>query len=144
MAENSKIKRFLKKVRGVILYVLVVAVLVYGLPKILSWVLQTEYPMAAITSNSMWPVLKKGDLVLISGVNKEEIAVGDIVVFFNENWAFTIHRVVELGEEKLVTKGDANAVRDTAVRYEKVAGRLLTRVPKLGFISMLAGRREDK
>lgn len=147
MTENSKIKKFLKKVRGVVLYFLVVAALVYIIPMALSWILQTKYPMAAITSNSMWPTLKKGDLVLIKGVSKNEITVGDIVVFVNEKNAFTIHRVVELGEETLVTKGDANAVRDEAVRYEDVVGRLLrvgswnVRIPKLGFISMLVGKR---
>ena len=39
----------------------------------LSWYLDTPYPMAAITSGSMWPVLKEGSLVFIKSVKKKKL-----------------------------------------------------------------------
>ena len=54
-------------------------VIIFGLPKFLSWSLDTPYPLASITSGSMWPALHEGDLVFIEGVEKDELKVGDIV-----------------------------------------------------------------
>ena len=44
-------------------YLVLIVVIVVGVPKFLSWYLDTDSPMAAITSGSMWPELKKGDLI---------------------------------------------------------------------------------
>ena len=51
-----------------ILYVVILATILFGVPRFLSWYLETPYPIAAITSGSMWPALKEGDLVFIEGV----------------------------------------------------------------------------
>ena len=124
------------------LYVAIVVSIVFGLPKYLSWQFGTEYPMAAITSGSMWPVLHTGDFTLIRAVPQEIIAVGDIVVWKNEK-GFTIHRVVKLDKDTLTTKGDANFTEDPPVRYQDVVGRVVmffgkpTRIPYLGYISMI-------
>ena len=140
--QMSKGKKLFKKIGGTILYILVVAALVYYTPKALSYALNTEYPMAAITSGSMWPELQKGDLVFIQGIDPRTLQVDDIVVYTNRKNAFTIHRVVELKEDSLVTKGDANNVNDDPVQYEDIVGKLYTigdwnaRIPKLGLISI--------
>ncbi len=144
---DGKKSTLLKKIRGAAIYVLVVAALVYLLPKTLAWTLKTDYPMAAITSNSMWPTLKKGDLVFIQGVAKSDLKVGDIVVYANEQNFFTIHRISELRENDLTTKGDANSVNDSPVKYQDIVGRLLrfgshyARLPKLGIISITVGKK---
>jgi signal peptidase I len=131
---------------NVVIYIAIVAVLVFGLPRFLSSTLQTPYPMAAITSGSMWPALKEGDLVFIQGnITKEELTAGDIVVYRNQgNNTLTIHRIVKLGEETFVTKGDANFSEDAPARYEDLVGRTLTffgrsvHVPYLGSITVFA------
>ena len=139
---KQKTKKLLKSLMGWILYVGFLAGLIYGIPRGLSYLLKTEYPMAAITSGSMWPVLKKGDLILIKGINeKEEIKLDDVIVYRNEK-GFTIHRVIKLNEETLVTKGDANNVKDKPIKYEDVIGKLLVmnnkplRIPLLGMVSV--------
>ncbi len=138
---QSRTVRIFKIIIGTILYILLVVGLIWGMPKGLSYYLNTQYPMAAITSGSMWPELKKGDLVFIEGVDPKTIKVDDIIVYANEKNAFTIHRVVELKEDSLITKGDANNIADKPIVYEDIIGRLYkignwnARVPKLGFIS---------
>ena len=145
--QKPKKKSILKIIGGIILYLVLVLALVYFLPKALSLALNTEYPMAAITSGSMWPELKKGDLVFIQGIDPKTIQVNDIIVYANERSAFTIHRVIELKEDTLITKGDANNVPDKPVKYEDIIGRLLTisnwhaRLPKLGYISITVNKR---
>lgn len=136
----------LKSAISWILYIVILIGLVYGTPKALAFFLETDYPMASITSGSMWPALKKGDLVLIKGVDgKEEIKVDDIIVYRNPK-GFTIHRVIEINEDTLVTKGDANNVKDSPIKYEEVIGKTLTfnnkpfRIPFLGKIGLLINK----
>src|SRR3970282_1465886 len=43
---------------------------VYSTPRTLVWALDPDSPLAAITSSSMWPELRKGELVLIERVDK--------------------------------------------------------------------------
>lgn len=136
----------LKSVIGWILYIAILVGLVYGIPKGLAYFLETDYPMASITSGSMWPALKQGDLILIKGVSsKEEIQIGDIIVYRNPK-GFTIHRVIKLNENTLITKGDANNVEDAPVKYEEVIGKTATlnnkpfRIPFIGKIGLLINK----
>jgi signal peptidase I len=143
---ESKTKRIIKSLIWTVLYISFIFGLIWFLPRGLSYALKTDYPMAAITSGSMWPVLKRGDLIFVQGIEKSEINEGDIVVYTNEKNAFTIHRIIELREDTLVTKGDANNVSDKPVKYEDIVGRLYkigernARVPKLGLISTFASK----
>ena len=139
-------KEVWKNLIGWVLYIAILIGLVYGIPRGLAYVLKTDHPMASITSGSMWPELKKGDLILIKGINsKEEINIGDIIVYTNVK-GFTIHRVIEMNENNLVTKGDANNVKDSPIKYEEVIGKTLTinnkpfRIPFLGIIGLLVNK----
>ena len=124
-------------------YIIIVVVIVVGTPKALSYALGTQYPVASITSGSMWPALKKGDMVLIKHVDKSELEIGDVIVYQNER-GFTIHRIVELNEDTLKTKGDANNVSDQPIKYDEIVGRALkwngkpVRIPKLGYLTIWA------
>ena len=138
-------KKLLKILKEIVIYGLIVVALIYGIPKGLVYLLGTDYPMASITSSSMWPALKEGDLVLIKAVTQEELEINDVIVYQNEK-GFTIHRLVKLNEETLVTKGDANNVNDSPVKYEQVVGRIVEfrdkplRIPYLGMISVFVSK----
>jgi len=138
--------KFFKDLIGWVLYIAVLVGLVYGTPRVLASVLDTAYPMAAITSGSMWPALKKGDLILIKGIDsKEEVKEGDIIVYKNPK-GFTIHRVVKINEDTLITRGDANNVSDSPIKYEEIIGKTLSfngkivRIPLLGNINILLNK----
>lgn len=133
-----------------VIYVVIVGGIVYGLPKFLSSALHTPFPMAAITSGSMWPQLKQGDMVFIrGGLTKNDVKVGDVVVWRSETGqGFVIHRVAELKEDTFVTKGDANFTNDPPVKYEQLVGKALTwgangalvHLPYLGSITTYASQ----
>jgi signal peptidase I len=131
---------------GTLLYIVVLIGIVLGLPRFLSWSLNTQYPMAAITSGSMWPVLKTGDLVFVQGgIIKADLHIGDVVVYRNRvNNTLTIHRVVKLNDDTFVTRGDANFSDDSPASYADIIGKNLTlfgrplRIPYLGSITIFA------
>lgn len=129
---------------SMLVYVLITGGILFGVPRGLSLALNTDFPMAAITSGSMWPELKVGNLVFIEGINGRDAEIGDIVVFSNENNTFTIHRVAELKKNTLITKGDANFKDDKPVPYENVIGRTVSlfgkplSIPYIGSITVFA------
>ena len=133
-----------------VIYIVIVGGIVYGLPKFLSWYLQTPYPMASITSGSMWPLLHEGDMVFIKGgMQKEDVKVGDVIIWraADNELGFVIHRVVEIRENEFVTKGDANFTEDPPVTYDRIIGRAVTfksgklmHVPWLGSLTTFAGK----
>ncbi len=136
---NKKVKSII----GILIYIVIVAVIAIGTPKALSYFLGTEYPIASITSGSMWPALKKGDMVFIEKTDKSELKIGDIIVYKN-NKGFTIHRIVELNEDTLKTKGDANDISDLPIKYDEIVGRTVNwknkpiKIPQIGNITIWA------
>jgi len=140
--KNKKQKNsFKKNIIEWIVWLLIFLIIVIATPKFLTKALNSEYPIASITSSSMWPVIKKGDIIFIKGVDgKNDISIGDIVVYNNPR-GFTIHRVVELNEDTFITKGDANNVNDPPVKYEELIGKAVyikdkpLRIPHLGKLS---------
>ena len=138
-----KMKKVIKTILEWTAYILVFALIVWGTPEALKKMLNSEYPIASVTSSSMWPALKKGDLILIKGAGgKNDIEIGDIVVYANEK-GFTIHRVIELKEDTFITKGDANNIKDKPIEYDKLIGKTLNfknkpiRIPFLGKLSQI-------
>ncbi len=141
--------KIIKSIIEWLIYAVIFVAIVWGTPKVLAKVLNTPYPIAAITSSSMWPALKQGDLVFIQGVTgKDQVKMGDIVVYRNPSTGsgqvgFTIHRVVQLNNDNLITKGDANNIEDPAVTYQEIIGKTVVisgktlRVPYLGNLSQL-------
>ena len=141
---RSKKMRVLFGFGNVLMYFAITGGILFGLPRGLSHYLNTDFPMASITSGSMWPALKTGSLVFIEGIHGREAEVGDIVVFRNDGGSFTIHRVVRVAEGNLITKGDANFTEDDPVDYENVIGRAVTfrekpiNIPYVGSITVFA------
>jgi signal peptidase I len=126
-------------------YLAVVAGAVYYAPKLLVEVTDTEHPVATVSSSSMWPTLKKGDVILIHGVDSpEDLAVGDIVAFHHD-LGVTVHRIIEISGQTLTTQGDANPIEDKPVDISQVVGKLVTfkghivKIPTFGGIGKIFG-----
>ncbi len=62
---KNKSKNFKKIIIEWAIYIAIFALIVLGTPKLLTKILDSEYPIASITSSSMWPSIKRGDIVFI-------------------------------------------------------------------------------
>lgn len=87
------------------------------------------YGAAIVLSGSMEPTFSKGDLIIVQETS--EFAVDDIVVFQDMN-SLVVHRIVELRDDLVVTKGDANNVADDAIELMFVKGKVLFWIPAVG------------
>lgn len=132
------------------LYVVFIVGAAYLAPRAISRALDTPHPMAAITSQSMFPTLKRGDMVFIQGVDKvTDLEVGDIIAYDDDVSGLVIHRIIEIDGEKLHTIGDANLSPDDWISFDQVVGRTLTlagrmaKVPYLGNLPILFGASSD-
>lgn len=95
----------------------------------------------AIVSGSMEPEFPVGSLVYAEAATPDELAVGEVAVFWR-NDEVVIHRVEENHPEsgELVTKGDANDGIDAhPALYENVIGRAVNKVPGIGYFIMALG-----
>ena len=136
-------RRRLRGLLGWLIYLgVILGAIVLG-PTALGWALGSEYPMATISSGSMWPALKEGDVVLLKGADSiDDVKVGDIIAFRHVD-GFAIHRIARIEGEQITTRGDANTREDEPIQIEAVIGKVPTiagttaRIPYLGNISFL-------
>jgi signal peptidase len=89
-----------------------------------------------VLSDSMYPSFRTNDLIFVRKIehlSKETLEIGDIVAF-NRNGKLTIHRIVELNDMNLMTKGDNNDVDDHPILYSDIYGKHLFSVYQLGLL----------
>jgi len=72
---------------------------------------------------SMLPAICPGDELLIKSFDCNECAVGDVVAFRRDTRLF-VHRVVESGNGRVVTQGDALSVPDMPVNAAEFLGKV--------------------
>jgi signal peptidase len=100
----------------------------------------------SVMSGSMEPTVSTGDLVVAMPIGPEAARSGDIVTFTDpqRKERLLTHRVassVRRGDSySFVTKGDANkTVERWSVAADGRIGRVVFRIPKLGYLMTLGG-----
>lgn len=91
-----------------------------------------------VSSDSMAPVLNRGDLIFVKPTPFSTIQSGDIITFSIADTP-TTHRVysVDTSAGTLRTKADASSFLDpTPITADAVIGSLFYRLPKLGQIQL--------
>lgn len=90
-------------------------------------------PARVVTSDSMVPTLRAGDVLWIRPISGA-ITPGQIVSY-NEQGKLITHRVVAIEGDTLITKGDNNREVDPwRVSTEDVIGSPVLRIPYLGYL----------
>ncbi|MCE4625633.1 MAG: signal peptidase I [Desulfurococcales archaeon] len=89
-----------------------------------------------VTSGSMQPGIKTGDIVVIKLVNPRTVSVGDIILYEHEN-GYVLHRVISIDIDgkslRFQTKGDANIAPDPwKVDENEVVGVAILKIPRVG------------
>ncbi|MBU5688149.1 MAG: signal peptidase I [Candidatus Aenigmarchaeota archaeon] len=139
--------------------ILLILFMNYGL----GFILKTDLPVVAVISESMthdkttelvhysflekeygysreeidsWPIkngFRKGDVLVIKGVDPSEIKVGDVIVFDIEGQKIPIvHRIIKIDNGEITTKGDHNPIEDPW-KIERIHGKVVFVIPFLGW-----------
>lgn len=90
--------------------------------------------LMVVLSGSMSPTFDTGSIVAIKPIQFEAIQKGDIVTFKSLEDRIITHRVVDIVNGELITKGDANDGKDTdPVVKDRVIGKVQYFVPLIGY-----------
>ncbi len=88
-----------------------------------------------VSSNSMAPLLKSGDIIGLQQADPSDIQCGQIITFCDPQDPQTLltHRVAaswqdEQGEQFILTRGDHRLLFDRAFRFEQVVGHVIWRI----------------
>ncbi len=108
--------------------------------------LGTKYPLLAVSSESMFPTLNIGDLIIVqkidpANINAEPIN-GDILVYENERGDRIVHRAIDKkykgnGAWLITTRGDAYP-KNPGETWDsgRLIGKVIGRIPAIGNIPL--------
>lgn len=132
------LKKIFKLVFNVITYLIIIILLLYLLlvfyqkaivkSELLSF---GKFYIFQIASSSMESDLHIGDYIVV--LKDAAYQEGDIITFLNDGIYIT-HRVKEIKNNELITKGDANQTADDSINKNEVLGKVLFKANILTFI----------
>lgn len=85
--------------------------------------------MSVVLSGSMEPELSVDDLIVVK--EHEQYGVNDVVVFLSQG-SLVVHRIIEITEDGIITKGDANNTPDDPISPESIKGKVVYALPFVG------------
>jgi signal peptidase len=88
---------------------------------------------------SMEPTFERGDVVIVREVPIESLEVNDVIRYQQSSFEF-VHRIIEIledeGEPIFLTKGDNVDRPDPLVTADRITGRVVFVLPKIGLPSL--------
>lgn len=149
--ESTTLQHKILSIVGTILCVILIPILAINLTLIAkSYLNADEVPSVGgwlpliVLTDSMYPEIHSGDLIICHTQEAEEIETGDVIAFFDpagNGTTIVTHRVTEVttedGSLAFRTKGDANNVEDAMlVPADDLVGVYQKRIPNMGNIAM--------
>lgn len=76
------------------------------------------------------------DIVIVKKVNNiNELKLYDVISYINEDNVNIIHRIIEIDNDSIITRGDSNNASDKAISFDQVVGVYTDfKIPKIGLI----------
>jgi signal peptidase len=96
-----------------------------------------------VSGNSMNPTLYPGDIVVTRALPPEDVVIGDIIRFRRDGLD-VVHRVMAIDQTGaglvFTTRGDNNNVDDAPVLADRVEGKVILTIPKIGWVGIFFRR----
>lgn len=73
---------------------------------------------------SMFPMLVKGDIVVVAPVAFDKLRKGDIIVFEYDSLLIA-HRLISKRNGHVLTRGDGNSRPDIPIPFDKIKGKVI-------------------
>ncbi len=152
--------QLLRRAVNLLVYLLVAIVI---LAAVGSRIAQHPFLLTVVRSYSMYPLLRRGDVVLLAPLStNSQVQLDDVILFRTEGGrlaseGWIIHRVIDGDENGYITKGDNNPKSDqddseesVPIKREWVAANAIklggapVKIPLLGYIPLWAGELKEK
>jgi signal peptidase I len=93
---------------------------------------------AVVSSNSMEPKLYTNDLIFYKAAQMSEIEVGDTIIYKKSdafgNTMLIVHKVEEIGNGYVTTKGLNNSVADDPISISAIVGKYMFKISQAGIL----------
>lgn len=89
------------------------------------------YTAFNVVTGSMEPTLEIGDIIIVK-ISKD-VKTNDVITYYKDE-NFITHRVIEMNENTLITRGDVNNSKDSPIQLNMVVGRVVHVVSNAGLI----------
>lgn len=86
---------------------------------------------SVVLSGSMEPTLSVGDLLIIK--EQASYQTGDVVVYQSGSMP-VVHRILDITDEAVTTRGDANNATDTPFHPDAIKGEVVAAIPMVGYL----------
>lgn len=104
-------------------------------------------PSMTIDKKTGTGAFNEGDLIFIRKVNPENLNVGDIITYKEDDGLIVTHRIIAMydqegnhlmydGEKALETKGDYNSPVVSTIKYSQIIGIYKSRIAGIGNMAM--------
>ena len=80
------------------------------------------YGFLVVVTGSMEPEIEQEELIVIKEFN--EYNVGDIVTYETDGYLVT-HRIVQINNDEIITKGDSNNEEDLKISKNQIVGKVI-------------------
>lgn len=80
------------------------------------------YTYYSVVTGSMKPVISPNDLIFVK-ITKN-VSKGDIITF-KDSGSIVTHRLIDINDNKYITKGDANNTSDTGISKSDIIGKVV-------------------
>lgn len=87
------------------------------------------YTFFEVATGSMSPTMEIGDVVIVK-ITKQ-VEKNDIIVYIDGENIIT-HRLIEINDNELIAKGDANNSEDRPIQQHMLLGEVIKILPKIG------------
>ena len=105
--------------------------ILFGIIAIIICYFMFNYKFYNVSSNSMSPTIKSGDLVIVK--NKNNYNVDDIIVFNADLNSIVTHRIINISDSTIITKGDNNYANDLPITKDKIIGKVVKIIPVINY-----------
>ena len=86
-----------------------------------------------VQSGSMEPSIMTGDIIVIN--RQKQYFNNDVITFKDSQERVITHRIVDINQDKISTKGDANRTSDPeTINQNMVLGKVIVVISKLGYV----------
>ncbi len=98
----------------------------FGKDKLFSGMLKDGYDLRLqVTGSSMSPFIKTGSYVTLSRDPVSKLKIGDVVFCGCDDGSFKLHRLIQIKNKRLITKGDALSSNDAPFKKTDYQGRVI-------------------
>jgi signal peptidase len=128
------LKKFLINIFQIAVLILLILVLIFSLYS--KFIIKNNLiklngmAVFVVLTGSMEPQIEAGEMILIKECNNYKI--GDIVTYCDDDF-FITHRITQISDKKVVTKGDNNNIEDHAIELNQIQGKVVFHSKILGF-----------